>query len=202
MSEPPARPDLQAVGALLLAAGGSSRLGRPKQLVEFRGEALVRRQARLLAGLGPACVIVVTGAAADAVRAVVEDLPITLVHNPRWERGVGESIAAGIAAMPERVRAALLLMADQYRVDAGDLSRLVGAWNTDPGAVAIAGWEDRTGPPTVFPRSQFERLSRLTGDRGARPVLKKFSGRRIVVPMPNAAFDVDLPGDLEQLETG
>lgn len=188
-----------SLGAILLAAGGSSRLGRPKQLVEIDGEPLVRRQARLLLALEPACVVVVTGAAREEVEAALAGLDVRFAHHPGWEGGMGTSIAKGIRLMPERVRGALLLLVDQYRLEAADLGRLIDAWSADPLAVALAGWDGERGPPTLFPRSLFERLSRLRGDSGARPVLRKFKGRQITVDMPHAALDVDVAEDLANM---
>ncbi len=190
-----------SIGALLIAAGGSTRLGQPKQLVDVRGEPMVRRQARLLLALQPACVVVVTGAAGTDVAAAVNGLEVTRIHNPDWAEGMGRSIACGIRAMPERVRGALLLLVDQYRLEAEDLHALIERWSEDPQSVALAGWDGERGPPTLFPRSLFERLSRLSGDQGARPVLKRFRGRQQVVPLPNAAVDLDTAADLARMQS-
>jgi molybdenum cofactor cytidylyltransferase len=186
----------QSLGTILLAAGGSSRLGQPKQLVALEGEPLVRRQARLLLALQPACVVVVTGAVADEVREALHGLDVSCVHNESWEQGMGTSLACGIRAMPERVRGALLLLTDQFRIVADDLQRLLEAWAGDPLAAVTASWDDQRGPPVVFPRALFDRLSRLQGDSGARAVLKRFRGRQVAVPLPNAAGDLDTPADL------
>ncbi|MEJ8567258.1 nucleotidyltransferase family protein [Elongatibacter sediminis] len=188
-----------SLGTLLVAAGGSSRLGQPKQLVEYDGEPLVRRQARMLLALDPVCVTVVTGAGAPEVDAALEGLNVDIVPNPDWSLGMGGSIARGAAAMPERVRGMLLLLVDQYRIGRDDLQAIAAAWSDDPAAVALAGWDDQRGPPTLFPRALFGALARLGGDSGARPVLRKFRGRQIVVPTPNAAFDLDTPEDLQRM---
>lgn len=186
-------------GAILLAAGGSSRLGRSKQLIEIEGEALVRRQAKLLSALAPSRVVVVTGAERSAIGNALDGLPLELVHNPDWQRGMGASLACGIRAMPERVRAALLLLCDQWRVEAGDLEKLVACWAPRPLAAVAAAYEDSIGPPVVLPRALFEKLSRLRGDSGARRVLKRWPGEVLTVPLPNAAFDLDEPADLDAL---
>lgn len=191
-----------SLGAILLAAGGSSRLGQSKQLVEIAGEPLVRRQARLLLALEPVCVAVVTGAMAREVGGLLQGLDLTLVHNAAWQRGIGSSLACGIRAMPEQVRGALLLLTDQYRIGPDDLRRLVEAWAADPQGAVTASWDTQRGPPVVFPRALFGRVSRLQADTGARAVLRAFRGRQMTVPMPNAAFDLDTPADLEALQNG
>lgn len=186
------------LGAVLLAAGGSSRLGRPKQLLDIEGEPLVVRQARMLLALEPACVVVVTGAEHEEVAARLAGLPIRCQHNPDWERGMGNSLACGIQAMPERARAALVLLVDQWKLVPDDLERLVDAWAPDPLSAVIASYEGTRGPPAILPRALFERLSRLQGDAGARNVLKRWHGSVRTLPLARAAADIDTAEDLSE----
>lgn len=183
------------LGAILLAAGSSSRLGYPKQLVELEGELLVARQTRLLLALQPACVVVVTGAAREGVEQALAGLPVNLVHNDHWENGMGSSLACGVKAMPERVRGALLLLCDLWRISGADLEKLVAAWNGTPLRAATAAWDGKTGPPVIFPRALFQRLGKLQGEQGARNVLRGFGGGVVEVALPNAAYDLDVSSD-------
>lgn len=184
------------LGAILLAAGGSSRLGHSKQLLEIDGQALVKRQARTLLSLNPACVVVVTGAEADGVRAQLAEFPVELVHNTDWESGMGRSLACGIRAMPERVRGALVLLCDQWRISSDDIAELAGAWADNPQAAVASAFRDTFGSPAILPRAMFDRVSRLQGDSGARRILKKWHGEVIEVPIDNAAVDIDSPHDI------
>ncbi len=185
----------QSLGTILLAAGGSRRLGRPKQLEVFDDQPLVRRQAQLLLELQPACVVVVTGAVEEQVRQALDGLPVEFVHAADWSQGMGRSLARGIEAMPERVRGALLLLCDQWRIGLEDLEKLRAAWQAAPQKAVTSIWDDSSGPPVIFPRTLFQRLTRLQGDRGAHRLLKHFSGGLERVPLANAAFDLDQPGD-------
>lgn len=185
----------QSLGAILLAAGGSSRLGRPKQLEVIDGQPLVARQAQLLLHLQPACVVVVTGAVDHEVRQALAGLPLEFVHHADWSRGMGQSIARGIEAMPERVRGALLLLCDQWRIGQDDLESLIETWTREPHKAVVSAWDGASGPPVIFPRALFQRLLTLRGDRGARQLLKRYSGGLERVSMPNAKFDLDRPGD-------
>jgi molybdenum cofactor cytidylyltransferase len=192
---------VNSLGAILLAAGGSSRLGRSKQLLDIGGEPLVRRQAQLLIEQDCACVVVITGADQHAVRDALDGLSVRLVHNSDWKRGMGLSLAFGIRSMPERVRGALLLLVDQWKISPADLSALSAAWSKKPGSVATAQWQGDegkqvTGPPVVFPRELFPFLLKLQGDRGAHSIVKRFKGGVERVEMPNAAFDIDEVSDL------
>jgi len=183
------------LGAILLAAGGSSRLGRPKQLEIIDGQVLIARQAQLLLDLHLACVVVVTGAVEHGVRKALKGLPVEFAHQDDWARGMGRSIARGIEAMPERVRGALLLLCDQWRLEQADLKKLIESWLSAPQKAVISTWDDSSGPPVIFPRAMFQRLLRLQGDRGARQLLKHYAGGTERVTMANAAFDLDQPGD-------
>jgi molybdenum cofactor cytidylyltransferase len=193
------RPD--KLTAVLLAAGGSSRMGRPKQLLRVEGEALVTRMARRLIGLEPASVMVVTGSASQAVNDQLSGLPIQIVHNPRWEEGMASSLATGVKNLPAEIEGVLIMLCDQWQVGLADLQQLVQAWNADISQIAAACWHDEgrqvIGPPAIFPRDLFEELTTLKGDRGARAVIEKHRDRASFLAMKNARFDLDEPTDLE-----
>lgn len=184
------------LGAILLAAGGSSRLGRAKQLLEVGGEPLVVRQAKLLLALEPARLVVVTGARHEEVESALVDLPLRSVRNPQWQRGMGTSLACGVRAMPERARAALILLCDQWRLVAGDLEALVDSWAQNPQAAVVAAYEGTRGPPAILPRALFDRLAQLQGDSGAANILKRWNGTVTSIPLARAAFDIDKAADL------
>lgn len=184
--------------AVLLAAGGSSRLGRAKQLLEFRGEALVRRAARLLLQLTPR-VSVVTGARATQVGEALEGLGVNLRHNARWREGIGRSIALATRDFEAGTRAALVMLCDQYLLEEDDLQRLVLDWRSEPTRITAARWDDNFGPPVIFPSRFFQHLGRLRGDLGARWLLVEQRARVNYVDLPRAARDVDDATDLARL---
>lgn len=186
--------------AILLAAGGSSRLGRAKQLLEFRGETLVRRAARLLTEVTPR-VSVVTGARSDQVEEALGGLDLRLCHNPRWREGVGSSIALATRDFEAGTRATLVMLCDQYLLDAEDLARIVSAWRDEPGRITASRWAENFGPPVIFPGRFFTALGRLRGDMGARQLLVEQRARVHFVDLPHAAFDVDDAADLERLRS-
>lgn len=195
---------MKQLGAILLAAGSSSRLGQPKQLLEIDGRALVRRQAELLLDQGFACVVVVTGAERAGVEEALAGVAAQAVYNANWQDGMGSSLACGIAAMPERVRGALVLLCDQWRVTAEDLRTLLVAWESEPARAVCTEWKNASGhtvvgAPAIFPRALFAKLVKLQGDRGAQPILKYYASGTTQVGMPNAASDIDLPADLDNL---
>ena len=192
---------LQKLAAVLLAAGGSSRMGRPKQLLRIENEALVARMARRLIDLAPGSVMVVTGSAWQAVNDQLSGLPLQIVHNPRWEEGMASSLAAGVKNLPAEIDGVLIMLCDQWRVGLADLQELVQAWTTDISLITAACWQNEgwqvIGPPAIFPSSLFEELTALKGDRGARVVIENHRDRAAFVAMKNARFDLDEPADLE-----
>lgn len=200
----------EAFGAVVLAAGGSTRLGRAKQLVVHEGRALVARAAHAALAVGAAPVIVVLGASADTVRDALGDLPVIPVVNARWQDGMGTSVATGVRAAIERaadVRGMLLVLADQPLVDAAALGRLVSAWRETRAraadgaddAIAAAGYADTLGVPAMFGRAHFDALRALPAVAGAASLLRAAGARVHVVPMREAAMDVDTPHDLARL---
>ncbi len=190
------------LGVVLLAAGGSSRMGRPKQLLRIEDEALVTRMARRLIELEPASVLVVTGSASQAVNDQLSGLPVQVVHNPRWEEGMAGSLAVGVKNLPAEIDGVLIMLCDQWRVGREDLQELVQVWNADISQITAACWDDDgrqvIGPPAIFPRALFEELTSLKGDRGARAVIEKHRERASFVAMESAFFDLDEPADLER----
>ena len=191
------------LGSVLLAAGPSSRLGRSKQLVRVDDEALVRRAARLLLDTGLDYVTVVTGCGAELVKAELGDLQLGIVYNRDWEQGMGSSINCGARKMPQGVDGVLVMVCDQWRLDAVDLRRLVNAWKADISRIYVACWDDKgafiSGPPVVFPRKLIPELKGMHPGRGARQLIDRHMDIAEFVKMENAAFDLDRPEDLERL---
>lgn len=176
---------------LLLAAGGSRRLGEPKQLLRLDGESLVRRAARLGLATAPAQAIVVTGASGDAVWAELADLPMQRVHNAAWPEGMGASLARGLAAVHPRVAGALVLLCDQPALAAGHLLALRDRWRADPAGAAASAYDGVLGVPALLPRAWFPALAGAGGDRGARDLLRRHADRVAAVPLHGLARDID-----------
>ena len=195
----------ESLALVLLAAGGSTRLGQPKQLVPVDGEALVLRTARRLLRLEPAAMLVVTGCDSDRVKEQLAGLPLQIVHNAEWKEGMGTSIACGVRNLPEGIEGVLIMLCDQWRVGPEDLKRLIEAWNTDISDIVIASWKKDEAtvfsPPAIFSGSLFHELKNLAGDRGAKRIIEEFKGKTTFVEMENAAFDLDEKGDLKSLSS-
>lgn len=184
---------------LLLAAGGSTRLGSPKQLLHLDGETLVHRAARLGLATAPAAALLVCGAHADAVWQDVRELPLTRVTCRDWQAGMGRSLAAGLAALPPDVDGALVLLCDQPALDARHLLALREAWHRDPTRAAASAYAGVLGVPALLPRAWFTRLAASGLDRGARDLLRANAGQVHAVAAPPLAHDIDTPAQARGL---
>lgn len=190
--------------SLVLAAGGSSRLGTPKQLLRIRGQRLLSHTVNAAEAVTPGRVVVVIGADALRMRSLIRrhHPGISCVKNSRWVHGMAGSLQAGLAVLPARATAALLLLSDQPGVSEASLRRLMRAWHRRPGRAAAGAYVGVVGVPAILPRALFREARRLTGDGGAHKLLRMGQTTLTVVDMPEAALDIDAPEDLRRLSQG
>lgn len=181
------------IGAVILAAGGSRRLGRPKQLELYAGTPLLTRAVDAAEGAGCRPIVVVLGAYAERIRPLVAARDVQVVFNPLWEMGMGGSIASGIAALIplQEVEAAVIMTCDQPGITAAVVADLRGAYDGRPRRSVASEYAGTVGVPALFERSWFGELSRLEGDRGARSVLLAEPDSLLRVPCPAGALDLD-----------
>ncbi len=190
-----------SMAAMILAAGGSTRMGRAKQLLRIGGESLVHRTARAAveAGCGP--IFVVMGAGADAIASEVSDLPVKCALNADWEKGMGGSIRVGLRAIlanDPRAEAAAILLCDQPGVESGVLRELFAAFSDGGKPMAACRYGGTLGPPCCFAESMFEELLQLGDGEGAKRLLVKDSSRVTVMEWAGGESDLDTPGDWER----
>jgi CTP:molybdopterin cytidylyltransferase MocA len=154
------------VAGILLAAGAGRRLGQPKALVDLGGRPLADRGVALLREGGAAPVIVVTGAAAVNLTGVIT------VHNPHWATGMGSSLAAGLATVPDGCAAAVVALVDQPLVGAAAVRRLIAAYQGGA-SVAVAAYGGQPRNPVLLGREHWAEVTALAaGDAGARAFLR------------------------------
>ena len=188
------------IGAIILAAGASRRLGRPKQLVTYRGETLLGRAVRMAREAGAQPVVVVLGAEYEAIAAVVNLSGVRVARNAEWAQGIASSIHAGLWVIEEiapDVGGVLILTCDQPRLTVEHLQSLFAAFSE--GKIAASAYAGGLGVPAIFSRGMFAELYALCGDKGARALLRETS-RLAVVDFSGGEVDVDIPEDLAALE--
>ncbi len=190
---------MKHLAAVLLAAGGSQRLGRPKQLLDWNGEPLVRRAARTALDAGVDELIVVLGAHRSEVADALEGLDLRVVENAAWPEGLGSSIACGMEAVSGD--AVLLLLADQPGVDSALLRRMIEGARSGHRRVACA-YDGVLGVPALFADpSDLAVLRGLSGNRGARALLAATPQSVLAIPAPEACVDIDDEADWTRWRT-
>jgi molybdenum cofactor cytidylyltransferase len=188
---------------VILAAGASTRMGTPKQLLEFEGKPLLVRavEAALASPAWP--VVVVLGANAEKIRPVLARLPVLTTENPAWAEGMASSIRAGVTTLQQfsrRLDAALIALCDQPAFSAETIAQLVAAQRTSGRSIVAARYASRHGAPAVFLREHFDTLAHLTGEEGARAPLNGDPERVAAVDLPALAVDLDTPADVAALQ--
>ena len=188
------------IAGIVLAAGLSRRMGRPKVLLPLEGRPVVRHVVENLIAARLAPIIVVTGTEHRAIETALAGLPVTLALNAHPESGQASSIRVGIAALPPTARAAVVALGDQPFVAPEVIARLLGTRERTGKAIVAPRYRDGRGNPVLFARETFAEIEQLTGDQGARSVIERDPSRTAIVdfdrPMPQ---DVDTPEDYARL---
>ncbi|HVB36907.1 MAG TPA: nucleotidyltransferase family protein [Vicinamibacterales bacterium] len=183
------------ISAVVLAAGASTRMGRPKLLLPLAGEPLVRRTTRQVCAAGFDEVLVVAGSDHEQVLAALEGLPIRHALNEDYATGLGSSFRTAVAHLGD-CEAAMFALADQPFLTPDDYRRLLDTWRAERPAIVSVRYGDITAPPHLFARQLFPELAALR--HGARPVLQRHREGTIVLSFPpDELFDIDTPEDYE-----
>ena len=199
MPDPP-----HQLAALVLAAGGSARLGTPKQLLRFHGQTLLRCTAEAALCVGCKPVVVVLGAQPDEMMPELSHLSLHTVVNPQWQRGIGSSIRHGIdqIAASTSVDACMILLCDQPLVTSQSLRRLIDAFEASGKAICAASYGGTIGPPVIAARRFFAALLALPDDQGAKRLWVDRPDELVTFPLPEAEADIDTAKDWERVTGG
>lgn len=186
----------ERLAGLVLAAGGSSRLGQPKQLLQKSGKPLIYNAIKSISRFCGAGVLVVTGADATNVEAAISECHVRIIRNEYWQRGMASSIVCGLGACVDMdIDALLIMLCDQPHVSSNDVARLVEFWQNSPSRIAAAAYRATIGVPAIFPAAYFDELMKLEGDTGAQRILLAEPAVN-AVEMPSAGIDIDTQADL------
>jgi molybdenum cofactor cytidylyltransferase len=196
-----ARPNAP-IACILLVAGGSKRLGRPKQLLLYQGKTLVRRAAETICSTNYSPAVVVLGSRAAEVEAEIADLPIRPVLNDSWEQGLSSSITSGLnylIQMEPKLSAVLVTLCDQPLISADDLNTFGEKFFASSANVVAAEYGYTVGVPALFSAGLFNDLLTLKGDKGARSLIHEDQSTLLTIPLPAAAIDIDTQADFDRL---
>ena len=192
------------ITAVVLAAGRSTRMGAINKLIaEIGGKPLVRIAAEQAIASRAKPVIVVTGHQREKVEAALAGLPVRFVHNPDYAEGLGTSLKAGIAAVPEDADGAVVCLGDMPQVDAALIDKLIAAFDPGRGAlIVVPSIEGRRGNPVLWSRRFLPDLMQIQGDIGARHLIGNYAEAVVEVPVSGdaALTDVDTPESLSAVK--
>ena len=189
------------IGLMILAAGASTRLGAPKQLLSFNGQTLLRRVA--LAALESVCqpVVVVLGSRAETCEKHLAPFELDIVVNKDWEKGMGTSIRAGIEKLlktDERADGAVITLCDQPFVSCEIINRLAETFYQTGAPVVASAYAGTRGTPALFSRTLFPDLMNLKG--GAKELIGRYSSETVSIEFPEGEIDIDTMEDVRRLK--
>ncbi len=190
------------IGAVILAAGGSSRLGHPKQLLKFRGDTLVRRAVRAATEAQCTPVVVVAGENGEEIERELHGTCAVLVPNSEWRHGLGTSIRCGLRQLDDSTESVVLLTCDQPLVDAAVIAELTRAQEKTGKPIVASSYANTLGVPALFDRSCFSALLSLLDESGAKSLIAARPNDVASVPFEDGAVDIDTPEDFERLTAG
>jgi molybdenum cofactor cytidylyltransferase len=194
--------DFAGIGAVVLAAGPSTRMGRPKQLLQFCGQTLVRRAASVAVEAGCRPVVVVTGANAVATREVLRELDVQEAENQQWASGISSSVCVGVEAIVRaspRTAAIIMMVCDQPFVTQELIARIVAAHGETGRSIIASSYGGSCGVPALFSKKYFAQLKALEGAIGAKQLIQKHIADVQLVDFPQGEIDIDTPDDLSRL---
>lgn len=184
------------IGTIILGAGASSRMGEPKQLLQWQRESLVQRAVRQAENLQVGPVILVLGANAALIEAEVQEGRYLLAYNEAWETGMGSSIVSGMQALSastQSLDAVLITLVDQPLVNTSDLEKIIEIFKKNNTPLVAASYGNTLGVPALFSADLFPELLTLSGQKGAKAIISKYSQTLAKLDLPAAKLDLDTP---------
>lgn len=186
-----------------MAAGSSTRMGQPKQLLPWKNTTLIEDAISTVLQLESSKSIVVLGANSEKITPKIETHPIEMIHNPNWEKGLGNSIAFGANYIKNNYRTdgILIVLADQPLIYSSYLKGMIDVFEPkNRGQIIATKYPNaKLGVPALFDASYLEELSTIDGDKGAKILLEKYSDQLITTQFETNIFDVDTKEDYNKL---
>ncbi len=193
---------MHKTGIIILAAGSSSRLGRPKQLLHYQGRSFIQHitAEALKSNLNP--VFVITGANAEKVSVDLQHEEASIVYNARWQEGMASGIITGIEnvlSLHKDIEAMIISVCDQPFLSAALFEQMVETRASSGKGIVASRYAGTTGTPVLFARNYFEYLLQLKGEEGAKKLLKMYGEDVATVPFPEGNIDIDSEDDYANL---
>jgi len=195
--------NIKGISIIVLAAGSSSRLGQSKQLILVDGKTLLEKSALAALNSGAEHVVVVLGAQATLHKKVIEHLPVGIIINKEWEKGMGNSLKAGlnylVTKYPE-TKTVIVMVCDQPFLTSEHLKKLIASFQKNPTEIVASSYNQTKGVPALFSRSMFSQFFLLEDTQGARKIIQLHQGSMQLVEFSKGEIDLDTPEDLSKLK--
>jgi molybdenum cofactor cytidylyltransferase len=185
----------EPITGIVLAAGGSERMGRPKQLLSWKGSSLIQYIVSTVINAGMDHTLVVLGAFEDRVREEINNLPVEIVVNPQWEAGQSTSVQAGISAVPENSGSVIIFLVDQPHLSKTLIRSLVERHAETLSPIIAPIVAGQRGNPVLFDRSTFDKFLAIHGDAGGRQIFSQYQVSWITWHDEAILFDIDTDED-------
>jgi molybdenum cofactor cytidylyltransferase len=192
------------IGIIILAAGASTRLGQPKQLLTYQGKSLIKRIIEVAISSQCQPVVVVLGAYAATIEPHLSNLDISIVYNQQWSTGMASSIRCGleaIQAIAPDIEAIVLMLSDQPFVSVNLINQLTTGYQTTNHTIVASEYAGILGVPALFHKNLFSELSIIQGDIGAKKIIHQHYSNCLSIPFFEGVIDIDTLEDYEQLQT-
>jgi molybdenum cofactor cytidylyltransferase len=187
-----------SIAIIILAAGASTRMGRPKQLLEYNGRSLIQHAVGVATASICHPIIVVLGAYADRIKPEIATLSVETIENSFWQQGMSTSIRIGIETLNKsysKIEAAILMLCDQPFVSPCLIERLINVYRTTQPSIVASEYDLVLGVPALFDRTLFPELAQLSNDTGAKKIIQKYIRQVARVSFPEGIIDIDTPQD-------
>lgn len=185
---------------LILAAGNSSRLGHPKQLVSIQGKSLLSYTLSEAQKVADSDIFIVTGAYVKELNESIDLKPFEVIYNEDWARGMGGSISKGINSIMEyNYEGVLISVCDQPYIEKENFDNLISKYQKTGKSIVVSSYAEGSGPPVFFQQKYFEELSILDGDLGAKEIIRKYKNNVDFVVFEKGNIDIDTERDISQL---
>ncbi|MBF8268959.1 MAG: NTP transf 3 protein [Gammaproteobacteria bacterium] len=195
-AEPPPVVSEQDLYAIVLAAGGSTRFGGIKQLLELDGKSLLKRAIDTTSNTFDNRVKLVLGIKPNKLQREADGYDIEIVVNKDWENGIASSLRTGIKALPARCKGVLIILCDQPYINETHIRQMIDVWKRDHTKIIASSYANTVGVPAIFPAQHFPAIQQLRGDTGAKAIIESNLEQVIRVSIPEAEIDIDTQEDL------
>lgn len=196
----------EAIDIIILAAGASSRLGRPKQMLDYQGDTLLQFTIKVALQSKARRVYTVLGAFSDVINPTIKDLPIQIIQNNSWQEGMSSSIRNGINAILSSnsiPQAVIIMLCDQPFITPKLIDELIDTYQSNDALIINCKYESSFGPPILFDQQLFSEMAELKGADGAKPLVRKYFDKVRHVDFPDGEKDIDTEMDsIEYLKGG